>query len=91
MESRIQDRGHGLTVTVYVAMLCAGIGSCGEEVTTAVFVNEVPAAETGTVTVIVTRATPGAAMGPRLAVTVPVAPTAGELQVPWLGVAEMIV
>lgn len=69
MESRIQSRGHGLTVTVYVAMLCEGIGSCGEEVRTAVFTNEVPAAETGTVTVIVTRATPGAGMEPRLAVT----------------------
>ena len=82
MESRIQDRGHGLTVTVYVAMLCAGIGSCGEEVTTAVFVNEVPAAETGTVTVIVTRATPGAGTVPRVAVTVPLVPTTGPLQLP---------
>ncbi len=82
MKSRIQSRGHGLTVTVYVAMLCEGIGSCGEELTTAVFVNVVPAAETGTVTVIVTKATPGAGRGPRLAVTVPLVPTIGPLQVP---------
>ena len=67
---------------MYVAMLCEGIGSCGEEVTTAVFTNEVPAAETGTLTVIVTRATPGAGMGPRLAVTVPPLPIGGELQLP---------
>ena len=69
-------------MTVYVAMLCEGIGSCGEEVQTAVFTNEVPAAETGTLTVIVTSATPGAPMEPRLAVTVPLVPTVGPLQVP---------
>lgn len=58
-----------------------GFGSVVEEVTKALLVRDVPPGEV-TVTVIVTWAKPPAGMDPRLAVTLPVAPPAGEEQVP---------
>jgi hypothetical protein len=58
-------------------------GSDVEEVTEAVFITEVPPGAV-TVTVIVTWANPPGGMDPRLAITVPLAPPAGPVQLPWL-------
>lgn len=56
-----------------------------EEVTEAVFITEVPPGEV-TVTVIETWAKPPAGIEPRLAVTVPLVPPVGAVQLPWLAV-----
>lgn len=70
-----------------VEVLCEKFVSCGVDVTVAMFVTEPP---TGAVTValIVMMATAGAGSVPRLAVTVPLEPTAGPVQLPWLVTQE---
>src|SRR6266851_5453607 len=79
--------GAGLTEDVADAVLLAGTGSGVEEVTEAVLVSVMPPGAV-TVTTIVTTAKPGEGIEPGLAKTVPLDPTAGPRQLPWLTVQE---
>ena len=74
---------HGPTVVVSVPALLVPSRSPVDEETVAVFESMV-AGDAITVTVIVTVAFPDAASAPMFAVTRPVVPTVGKLQVPWL-------
>src|SRR5712692_1061077 len=79
--------GAGLTLVVTDAVLLPVAGSGVEAVTKAVLVSELPPGAV-TVTWIVTRAKPGVGMEPRFAMTLPLDPTAGPRQLPWLTVQE---
>lgn len=77
------ESDQGPTVVVSVAVLLAPFESGVEAETAAVF-ESMMAGDAITVTVIVTVAFPDAASAPMFAVTRPVVPTFGKLQVPWL-------
>ena len=79
--------GGGPTRVTLVPLLLPGFGSVTADDATAVFVRVEPA-EAVTLTTIVMVAFAEDAMLPRLAVTVPLVPTAGPVQVPWLEVQE---